>query len=147
MHYHTVSNQNFVEYFYLKILSSNNYETLLFIFQVKGLRESVKKYNKKYFNLFVSSFDNVYCHHQALCMNTKENVKHNRSIIYVILFVYVSVCACMCVCASACAVSYTHLDVYKRQGDSNATSSHPAMPDCLSEFTPLRQLLSLQLEA
>ena len=37
------------------------------------------RYNTN-FNLFVSTFGNVYCHHQDLCMNTKEmsNVDTNK---------------------------------------------------------------------
>ena len=36
-------------------------------------------------------------------------------------------CVCVCVCVCVCAVSYTHLDVYKRQGfgSPNAFQNKP----------------------
>ena len=48
-------------------------------------------------------FDNIYCHLQDLCMKYNRNVKHNETIKY------------LSECVGVCAVSYTHLDVYKRQ--------------------------------
>ena len=56
-------------------------------------------------------FDNIYCHHQDLCMNTKEMSNTTEQ-----LFEWKCLCMWVCVYMYVSSVSYTHLDVYKRQG-------------------------------
>ena len=36
-------------------------------------------------NYLCRRFDSIYCHNQNLCMNTRENVKHNR---YMYMYVF-----------------------------------------------------------
>ena len=60
-------------------------------------------------------FNNIYCRLQDLCMKYKRNVKHNGTIKYLGERIRVCECVHVYVCIIVYAVSYTHLDVYKRQ--------------------------------